>query len=253
MRRFTITTCSGLVLLLSLMGCATTPPYNPLSVSKEEIYATVDVIGLFPFYSQIKADDLDAKLAAMEEEVTARLESAGFRVIPSSQYKKIHDDAREAMGPMYDPKTGELDKEKHKILEEQTLGEYLGRYSEVDAFFSGGIVFAKASWSGNYANWNGASESTSGKEGFWAGFGLSNFSGTIPALSFSTYLERTDKTRLYSLYGGVQLAKWFQGGKFVDIPEKLVLSDKSKINGGIAISMHALVSGDAETSGSIPN
>lgn len=143
MRKLTITTCSGLVLLLSLMSCATTPLYNPLSVSKEEIYATVDVIGPVPFYSQIKAEDLDAKLAAMEDEVTARLESAGFQVVPSSQYKKIYEKAKETIGPMYDSKTGELDKEKNKILEEQTQEEYLGQFTEVDAFFIGGIVFDK--------------------------------------------------------------------------------------------------------------
>ena len=242
MRRHTVTTCFGLVLLLFLNGCATTPPYNPFSVAKADIYETVDVIGLVPFRSQIKAYDLDTKLAAMEEQAISKLETAGFQVIPSIEYKKIYDEAKEAIGPMYDPDTGELDKDKKKILDEQTLGKYLSQHSEVDALMYGGINIVKANWHSNNASWDGASESTSGKDGFWANFGLGKFSGTIPALSFSTYIERTDKTRLYSLYGGVQLVQWFQGRKFVDIPKHLILSDKTKINEGIARSLNALIS-----------
>ncbi len=42
MCRLPVTTCFGLVLLLLLNGCATTAPYNPFSVAKEEIYKTLD-------------------------------------------------------------------------------------------------------------------------------------------------------------------------------------------------------------------
>jgi hypothetical protein len=234
MRRLTFTICFGLVLLSFLNGCATTPPYNPFSVAKEEVYATVNMIGVIPFFSEVNVDDLDAKLAAMEEEATSKLEDAGFQVVPSSQYKKIYAEAKDAIGPMYDPDTGALDKGKKKFLDEQTLEKYLAQHGEIDAFMRGGIVLVKANWNSNTSSWHGANEPTSGKEGFWVSFGLSNFSGTIPALSFSTYIERTDKTRLYSLYGGVQLVKWFQGGEFVDVPGNLLLSDKTKINAGIA-------------------
>jgi len=246
--------CFGLVLLLFLSGCATAPPYNPFSVAKEEVYATVGVIGLVPFYSQINTGDLDAKLAAMEEEATSKLETAGFQVIPSSQYKKIYDEAKEAIGPMYDPDTGKLDKDKRKLLKEQTLKEYLRQHGEVDAFMYGSIDFVKANWQANTASWHGASEPVSGKEASLMGASLSIYgaSGTIPALSFSTYIERTDKTRLYSLYGGVQLAQWLQvGGKFVDIPKNLVLSDKTKINAGIARSLNALISKGAVAGGKV--
>jgi hypothetical protein len=242
MRRFPISTCFGLILLLLLNGCATTPSYNPFSVAKKDIYATVDVIGLVPFYSQIKVYDLDTKLAAMEEQATSKLETAGFQVIPSSEYKKIYDEVKKVVGPIYDPDTGELNKENKKALDEQTLEKYLIQHGEVDALMYGGIDRVKANWYANNTSWHGANEPTSGEEDFWVSFGLSNFSGTIPALSFSTYIERTDKTRLYSLYGGVQLAKWYRAGEFVDVPENLVLSDEVKINTGIARSMNALVS-----------
>jgi hypothetical protein len=241
MCRLPITTCIGLFLLLLLNGCATTPPYNPFSVAKKDIFATVDVIGLVPFYSQIKVYDLDTKLAAMEEQATSKLETAGFQVIPSSEYKKFYDEAKKVVGPIYDPDTGELNKDKKKTLDEQTLEEYLILHSEVDALMYGGIDLVKANWHANNASWHGANEPTSGEESFWVSFGLSNFSGTIPALSFSTYIERTDKTRLYSLYGGVQLAKWYRAGEFVEVPENLVLSDEVKINAGIARSMNALI------------
>lgn len=223
-----------------IAGCATVPPYNPFSVEKNEIYSSVKTIGLLPFFSQIDADNLDDKLNIMESTVKGKLEGAGFHVIESSKYKVIYDEYKAAMGPLYDANTGERNEEKYKALREQTMREYLAQ-NKVDALFYGGTVIVKARWIQNSASWNGATEATSGKTGFWANLALGQSSGDIPAISFSSYLERPDNTRLYSLNGGIQLAQWYQGGQFVDVPQNLIFSDRSKIEFGVSTSLTPLL------------
>lgn len=230
----------SLCVVVFMVSCTTAPTYNPFAVQKNEIYASVKTIGLMPFFSRIEANNLDDKLDMMESSVKSKLESAGFNVVESSKYQLIYDEYKAAMGPMFDANTGELNEEKYKALREQTMQEYLAQ-NKVDALFYGGAVIVKARWVQNSASWNGTTEATSGRTGFWANVALGQLSGDIPGISFSSYLERPDNTRLYSLNGGIQLAQWYQGGQFVDVPPNLIFSDISKVEFGINTSLAPLL------------
>lgn len=224
-------------------GCAVTP-YDPFIKSRSEIYERVDTLAMMP----LKCPDFDRKeevSARYEALITERLETAGFKVIPSSEVSSIRDPMIEQMGGMFDSITGEADEEKLEAVRLHTMNELIAKF-DIDAYIVPMIVIVRASWSGNSAKWGGVTDTVSGKTGLWADFWKnSNMSGTIPAMSLVVGLRDKTNSEVYYLgRGGIQLiahyGETFAGG-FVGIPKSEWFVDEEKDVIAVAIALSALV------------
>jgi hypothetical protein len=229
-------------LLTFSTGCAVTP-YDPFIKSRSEIYERVDTLAMMP----LQGPDFDRKeevSARYEALITERLETAGFKVIPSSEFSSIQDPMIEQMGGMFDSITGEADEEKLEAVRLHTMNELIAKF-DIDAYVAPKIVLVGANWMGNAAGWDGVTDTTTGKTGFWAAFKTSNVGGTIPAMSLVVGLrDKTNSEDYYVGRGGIQLiahyGETFAGG-FVDIPESEWFVDEEKDVTAVDIALSALV------------
>lgn len=229
-------------LVAAITGCVT-PPYDPFVISRSEIYERVGTLAMMP----LQCPDFDRKeevSARYEALITERLETAGFKVIPSSEFSSIRDPMIEQMGGMYDSITGEADEEKLEAVRLHVRNELIAKF-DIDAYIAPIIRIVKANWSGNSARWGGVTDTVSGKTGFWASWKNSNRSGTIPAMSLFVGLrDKTNSEGYYLGIGGIQLiahyGETFAGG-FVDIPKSEWFVDEEKDVTAVAIALSALV------------
>jgi len=198
-------------------GCAVTP-YDPFIKSRSEIINTVDVLCMVP----IKLMDFDRKdevAARYEALITEQLETAGYKVIPASEFSSIRDPMIEQLGGVFDSITGEADEEKLEAVRLHTMNELIAKF-DIDAYVSPRVVVTKASWSHNSAIWDGVTDETTGKGGFWAFMAAPDATGTIPALSLILPLTGTSGETYYVGRGGIQLFAHYKGG-FVDVPKSM--------------------------------
>ncbi len=229
-----------LVTLTMLFGCATTV-HKPFKVERAQIYKEVRTVGIMPLAIPWKVDHKDRIRAELESSIAAKLREGGFSVISSEGYSQIYESMKASVGPLYDPNTGELLKEKHDSLVEHAKREYL-RKNKPNALLYSGIQVVKANWSGNHAIWHGVDEPTTGKEGFWASLAASSSYGTIPALSLVLVLKDPQEKVYYNNFGGIQLVQWLKGGTFVDVPGNQLLTDSERNERAVTITLMPLLS-----------
>ncbi len=236
-----IRTLTLVFLVAAVSGCVT--PYDPFLISRAEIYQRVDTLALM----SLQCPDFDRKeevTARYEVLITERLEAVGFSVIPAEESSSIMNSKIEQLGGMFDPKTGQVAKEKRQAVKEHLVQELDAKY-DFDAFVAPKIVIVTANWSGNSAAWDGVTETVTGKTGFWAAFSNSNMAGTIPAMSLFVVLrDKTESEGYYVGKGGIQLVahygETFTGG-FVDIPKSQWFIDEEKDVTAVDIALSALV------------
>jgi hypothetical protein len=219
-------------------SCAVIPPYDPFIKSRSEIFNTVDVLSMTP----VILSDFDRKdevAARYEALITERLETAGFKVIPSSEYSSIRDPMVEQLGGMFDPATGQADKEKLAAVRLHTTNELVAKF-DIDGYVRPRIMVVKASWNGNTATWDGVTDHTTGKGGFWADLFGPQATGTIPALSLILPLTGTSGETYYVGRGGIQLFAHYKGG-FVDVPESMLFVDPEKDVNAVNVALASLL------------
>ncbi len=219
-------------------SCAVTPPYDPFIKSRSEIFNTVHVLSMTP----VLLADFDRKdevAARYEALITERLETAGFKVIPSSEYSSIWDPMIERSGGMFDPVTGVLDEEKMAALRLHTTNELVAKF-DIDAYVRPAIMVIKASWNGNTATWDGVTDHTTGKGGFWAALSAPDAFGTIPALSLILPVTGTSGETYYVGRGGIQLFAHYKGG-FVDVPESMLFVDPERDVNAVNVALALLL------------
>jgi hypothetical protein len=224
--------------LLVLSGCG--EGYSPFKIEKAEFFDKVKTVGLLPVSLQVEVHDEEKSKSLLEENIQQKLRDVGFSIIPSSEYKAIYDNLKEAIGPLYDPNTGNLLKEKYDSLKEHTKREYLSKH-KVDAFVYPSVVVVKAEWRYNRAIWHGVEEPSTGKSGFLATLAAPQAYGTLPALSLRIGIGETNDEIYYLNYGGIQLCSWVQGRTFVDVPQNQLLADETKVINSIDIAMDPLL------------
>ena len=230
-----------LILLLAITGgCATTQPYEPFKVDREVINQRVKSVGLVPCVIPDDIVEHEAKRRELEAYLIQKMRVGGFSMVPSSEYGDILLSMKAAVGPLYDPNTGDLLKEKQEALDRHVKTEYLNDH-DVDALLHCGIVIVKASWSHNQASWHGTTEASTGKTGFWASMSAPSAYGTIPAISFRISLEDRKGDDYYVNYGGIQLLKWVSGMDFKTVPINQLLSDSERNRRGIDIALGPLL------------
>lgn len=219
-------------------SCAVSPPYDPFVKSRSEIINTVDVLIMTP----VILSDFDRKgevAARYEALITERLETAGFKVIPSSEYSSIWDPMIEKLGGVFDPLTGDIDKEKLEAARLHTTNELIRKF-DIDCYVRPRIIVTKASWGGNTATWDGVTDHTTGKGGFWATIFAPEATGTIPALSLVLPLTGTSGEIYYVGRGGIQLFAHYKGG-FVDVPKSMLFVDPERDVNAVNVALASLL------------
>lgn len=225
--------------LFSILAGCEGQRYSPFKIPEGDFFRQVKTVGVLPVTIGADAEEIPEKQKQLEQFLIEDLKIAGFQVVPSNAFQTIYDSLKEKMGALYDPYTGEADKEKKKALFEHTQQEYL-RIHKVDAFVYSGVRVVKANWNGNFTRWHGAEEPTTGKKGFWANMNASNQYGSIPALSFWIHIEDVQGKACYSHIGGIQLYSRLINGDFAEVPKKELLSDAEKNRRGVGIATKAL-------------
>jgi hypothetical protein len=221
-----------------ITGCA--EPYNPYKIPREELFSKVKTIGIAPLLILVDVNQPQEKKQSFETMIASKVSECGFKTVPSSEYEKIYEDLKKTIGPMFDPNTGELDKDKSKALKDHTIREYL-RKNQVDAILYPSILIVKAEWNGNYAGWHGQKEPSTGKEGFFASMLAPNAYGFIPALSLCIQIESVNGEPYYLNFGGIQLYSWVKGGSFIDVPKELLLSHPERNTQGVDIAFRPIL------------
>jgi hypothetical protein len=106
--------------------------YHKFQTPKGHLLASVRTIALRPVFGPPKLANREAVVRQFETEVTATLEGAGFRVIPSTAFEQVWRDNARRLGGVFDVVTGELDDQKFDTCYEYTARE-LARLHGIDA------------------------------------------------------------------------------------------------------------------------
>lgn len=221
-------------------GCATTTPYNPFKVTREEIYDKTRTIVLAPVAMPSGLDDPEPAKNTFQRLIEAKLQEARFMVVPSEKYAEIWKEMTEQVGGYFDPVSGKRDESKYKTVREHTFQELKTKFN-ADATLYPVIWVAKVNWSGTMARWHGASEPimSTGRQIVEALAGISR-QGTLPALSLSVYLRDIHGTDLYINSGGIQLLSKFSGGKLTTVPQQELFVNPERNQGAVDIALDPL-------------
>ena len=229
------------------VGCATTAPYNPFKIPKDEIYGKVQRIALVPVEVP---EDLETPYPVnvkFESLIETTLREAGFEVIRSEAYSKTWKQTSKRLGGLFDPSTGKADKAKFKTAREQCRQEMREKFN-ANALLYPHIVTVKASFSyGGFlpqytkADWDGVSQK----------IGHSNVHGTVAALSLLVAIEDAHGASMYVNKGGIQALstiseKFLRGAKFVPVPREELFANEERNKMAVDIALGPLVAKSAK-------
>ena len=217
-------------------------------VPRDEVLAKVKMIGLMPIDLQYDVPGAVAVAQRLESEVTARLKASGFGVVPSLYYTEISDRAIAALGGLYDPMTGAVLRDRMNAFRQYTRTEY-DLKQHVDAFLNVAVVVRQVRSASGTADWDGVSESTTGKTGVMGFMEGGSASGRVPALSLYVRLTGLDGKSLYMATGGLQLLEYYgrtkseTGVELRRIELNFIMTDPVRDERAFAIALDPLIRG----------
>lgn len=228
-------------------GCATTPPYNPFKVSQEQIYAKTKTVAMTPISVPEGIPDPQSVKAKFESLLEAKLEEAGFLIVPSNEFAQIWKRMTEQVGGYFDPISGKRDESKFKTVLEYTCREVSTKF-KADALLHSYIRVFKVNWSRPVARWHGTSESImpTGQQVLEIFAGV-NRRGTVPALSLTVSLQDTNEVNLYLNSGGIQLLSKLSGDNFVSVPPHELFIDEERNRNAVNIALDPLIKKPSST------
>jgi hypothetical protein len=231
----------GIIVILLVAGCATTPKYTPFKVTKEEFYAKTKTIALAPLEIPEGMPDPEPVIATYESLLEAKLKEAGFLVLSSGVFDDIFKQMTEQVGGFFDPMTGKINEAKYKTVQKCTCEE-LGIKCNADVILFPSIQVFFVDWTGGAARWHGTSEpiSSSGQLFLESLVGISR-SGNVSALSLTVNFQDLNGGVQYMNYGGIQLMNKLSGGKFVQVPREKLFADEERNTNSVNIALGPLL------------
>lgn len=239
------------IMVQSFAGSGCTPTIatqDPLRIPREELYSKIKTVAI-DFGAAPSPVSL-ADLGKFEAIIEGRLREAGFAVVPSREAQGIGNRFVKQMGGLFDPKTGQRDEAKRKIVREHLFRELKLKF-KADAVMTVNILPVSAEFTALGANWHGTSESILPADAGFAGlfFGPGVVSGTIQALSLLIVIEDTNEVPIYKNLGGIQLLEKFSGGKRLPVPREQVFSDEGRNREAVNIALRPLIEKTAQGAG----
>lgn len=205
----------GWILLAQLaVGCATSNPYVPLSIPRDEFRRTANTIALAPVLPPQGIEIADSLLANMDTLIQATLVNAGYSCISSREHAEVWDRIVVQMGGLYDSLTGEVDELRLEVAREQLRRDLEDMY-QPDYILFPEIWMVRAETSGGVASWDGVSQPL-------VGFGtrvlnvidaiLGQYEGflqpeVVDALSLGVIVESIQGVEIFQSAGGIEVLK----------------------------------------------
>jgi hypothetical protein len=177
------------------------------AVPRAQLITTIKTVGVMPVEMDEAVPNPDEVAARLEQDITQRLQRAGFTVVPASEMRAIRARGLTTLGGVYDPMTGLPNREKVDAVREFSRQEYRVQHP-VDGILRLGIVRRSAEFNVGWSEWDGVRErvtSVSGladvmAQGMVAGV---HRAGTVPALSLGVNLVDARGETLYTGVGGL--------------------------------------------------
>lgn len=179
---------------------------------RTDVLGSIKVVGVMPVDGQLgtSTPGVDEALTRIEQGVVARLQEAGFKVVPPDELRASRETAAAAVGTLYDPITGEADKLKLEQYQQLIWKDYRSRH-QVDGFVMSALVPSSATENQGSSVWDGVTDSTTG-QGALASFlsGSKRQMAVVPALSLAVWLTDTDLNMQYLASGGLHLLMYLR-------------------------------------------
>ena len=215
-------------LLIVLAGCNTAlPPQPALKVPATTFREQVRTFCVMPLRAEFAVQDGEAKLAAIEAQLTAALAGAGYGIVAPAPVVDAYRRALTQLGGYYDPHTGQADPLRSAAVRAQARTAV---FSELgcDATLSPTIAVVTAPFQSFDAEWDGVTQRVGGSLGAI---------GWTPALSLRVSIrDHTDRELLFCT-GGIQTVKQLESGfwedSFAAVPESELLSGESRLHNAI--------------------
>jgi hypothetical protein len=182
--------------------------------------------------------------ARYREVLAARFTALGFELVGGNDFDVLWAAERSGVGGFYDTVTGHPDIVKLNTSIARVLTTLRERYNATGVIVPS-IVPRRALCNYGYAHWDGADESVSG-----GGSYLFNKSIFNPSMAYAGHLDATSlRLRvldvggqiLYQGFGGVQLTRHLDHGRFVPVPPPSLFTDASRDAGAVGAALHALI------------
>jgi hypothetical protein len=237
----------GWILLAQLAaGCATSNPYVPLSIPRDEFRRTANTIALAPVLPPQGIQIADSLLANMDALIEETLVSAGYGCVSSREHAAAWERIVVQMGGLYDSLTGEVDELRLEVAREQLRRDLADMY-QPDFLLFPEIWIVRVATSGGVASWDGTSQPI-------VGFGtrvlnfidaiLNQYDGflqpkAVDALSLNVVVENMQGVEIFQSAGGLEVLKE------METPTEFgaVLTDPERISEAVTTALLPLLEG----------
>ena len=203
---------------------------DPYFINKREFRRTYKTIALSPVDAPGLFNMPDSVAAALEEEVTKRLERRGIEVLPSSVLAGIRSEMAGHIGGLIDPDSGEESPARVRTVREHANRELWFRHG-IDAVATIRIDMVDAHFEKGRAEWDGVKQKLI-EEGRDRGYG-----GNIRASSVAFTIYDPTGRPLYAHYGGIELLQKRVEAQLLPIPASEYFSDDKRVRKAAQISV----------------
>ena len=213
--------------------------------SQEVLREKVRTIAVMPMLVAEEVPNADQVGARLENAIEARLAASGFTVIPAGVMRELQEKVRVGLGGYYDPRTGNVDKQRLETWNTHVESEYR-RLHPADAWLYSRVAVLRAPVAGGRAVWHGVTESTIGEESVIKQvFSSPDVTGSLMALSLQVLLATPNGDGLYSMSAGLQLLEYFDADgssvRFLPVAEDSILADPLREQRALSIALDPML------------
>ena len=214
------------IFLITLPALAQEDPYF---IDKRDFRKQYKTIALSPVDAVEIFNVSGSVAAALEEEITKRLERRGYTVLPSSVLGGIRAEMEQHVGGLEDPETGKVSPARQRAVRDHATRELWFRH-DIDAIATIRVAIVDATFQKGRAEWDGASQKLLA-EGRDRGYG-----GNIRASSVVLGIFDPSGRLLYLNYGGLELLQKRVEAKLLPLPASDYFADEKRVRKAAEIS-----------------
>jgi hypothetical protein len=146
-----------LVSVIAVGGCVTAAPRNPFRIPEAQFRARVTRIALAPIAVPAQLAVSEPTKLRFDALIEAKLQQSGFATLPASDRREVFTRRQQEAGGLFDPRTGDLDDAKVKMVLARTIEDIRGRF-QLDAILLSRVQVVQANFTGAWARWDGVSD-----------------------------------------------------------------------------------------------
>jgi hypothetical protein len=240
-----------LALLTLLVGCSSTPTYNPttfpftIDQARLDAHPVKTVVIAHVNLGMQSRNYLDKEAPRIDSRVASYLKENGFKVLPQRDFEQHWNAAVRAYGNPVDPTSGKLNRKTFALIMTRVRDE-MAKSTKLDAFIFTDLVELEASFSEglkHVARWDGVSRTPS-LQGPGDGVSTEFDWNTLAAVvSLQVTIYDMDLEPLFSSRGGIEATDVIDSrsstGRY--IRRRNVLENETHITEGIRLAFHPFI------------